>query len=188
MTDHAATIATPANVTTKPRRCDKWSVAAGAVVGLTFAAVGSHAVASFAALASVTPMIIAADLHGRRIPTPLVHASAIVLAASIGATVARGEPSRALYAATGLVVVGGAFLAVHLISPRGMGYGDVRLAALTGTAVAYGTNVSVAVVCAVVAAAASGVWCLSRRKQSAPFAAFILPISLITIPGVAIGL
>jgi hypothetical protein len=33
----------------------------------------------------------------------------------------------------GLLVLGGAFLAVHLISPGGLGFGDLRLAALCGT-------------------------------------------------------
>jgi leader peptidase (prepilin peptidase) / N-methyltransferase len=188
MTDYAPTIAPAASNTTRPRRRDKWSVAAGAVVALLFAAVGSPAIASFAALVCVTPMIIAADVHDRRIPTPLIHASALILATSIGVTAAGGQPSRALHATIGLVVVGGAFLSAHLVSPRGMGYGDVRLAALTGTAVAYGTNVSAAVACAVVAAAASGVWCLSRREQSAPFAAFVLPIALVTNAVVAVSL
>jgi prepilin signal peptidase PulO-like enzyme (type II secretory pathway) len=89
---------------------------------------------------------------------------------------------RGIYVATiGLIVVVGAFLGVHLASPSGMGYGDVRLAALTGTAVAYGTNESFAVACAVVAAAASEVSCLIRQQQSVPFAAFVLPIALVTI-------
>jgi leader peptidase (prepilin peptidase) / N-methyltransferase len=181
MTVQASAITPAAINATELRRRDKWSIAAGAVVALLFAAVGNHAVASIAALACVTPKIIIADLRKRRIPTPLVHASAIILAFAAGMTAATGQPSRALQATIGLVVVGGAFLGVHLASPSGMGYGDVRLASLTGTAVAYGTSVSTAVACAVVAAAASGVSCLIRRRQSAPFAAFILPIALVTV-------
>jgi leader peptidase (prepilin peptidase) / N-methyltransferase len=152
-----------------------------------FAAVGNRTVASFAALAFVTPMIIGADLRERRIPTHLIHVSALILAISVGVTMAAGQPRQALYASIGLVVVGGAFLAVHLVVPTSMGYGDVRLASLTGTAVAYGTSVSTAVACAVGAAAASGVSCLIRRQQSAPFAAFVLPISLVTIAGGSIS-
>jgi leader peptidase (prepilin peptidase) / N-methyltransferase len=181
MTDHTSTIAPPANDAANICRRENWFVAVGAVVALFFAVVGNHAVASIAALACVTPMIIATDLRERRIPTQLIHASAIILAIAVGVTVAAGQPGRALHATIGLVAVGGAFLAVHLISPAGMGYGDVRLAALTGTTVAYGTNASVAVACAVVAAAASAVSCLIRRKQSAPFAAYVLPIALVTI-------
>jgi leader peptidase (prepilin peptidase) / N-methyltransferase len=187
MTDHASAVAPAAMGAAKARRRDNWSVAAGAVIALSFAAVGNHALASIAAIGCVTPMIIGTDLQERRIPTPLIHASASILAISIGATVARGEPSRALHATIGLVVVGGAFLVVHLISPNGMGYGDVRLAALTGTAVAYGTSVTIAVACAVVAAAAPGVSCLIRRHQSAPFAAFVLPLALVTIASVSIS-
>jgi leader peptidase (prepilin peptidase) / N-methyltransferase len=188
MTRHVPTVAPPVSDAAKTRRRDNWSVAAGAVGALLFAVVGNHAMASIAALACVAPMIIAADLRERRIPTQLIHASAIILTMSVGVTVAEGEPKRALHATIGLVVVSSAFLVVHLISPSGLGYGDVRLAAVTSAAVAYGTSVSMAVACAVVAAAASGVSCLIRRQQSAPFAAFILPIALVTNAVVAVSL
>jgi hypothetical protein len=187
MTGHASAVAPPAMGAAKARRRDNWSVAAGAVIALSFAAVGNHALASIAAIGCVTPMIIGTDLHERRIPTRLIHSSAIILAISVGVTAAAGQPSQALHATLGLVAVGGAFLAVHLVIPCGTGYGDVRLASLTGTAVAYGTSVTMAVACAVVAAAASGVSCLIRRHQSAPFAAFVLPIALVTIAGVSIS-
>jgi leader peptidase (prepilin peptidase) / N-methyltransferase len=181
MNDHALAITPPASDAAKSRRLDNWCVAAGAVATVLFAAVGDHAVASIAALGCVTPLIISADLRERRIPTRFVHASAIILAIAVGVTTATGQPCRALHAAIGLVAVGGAFLAVHLVSPNAMGFGDVRLAALTGAVVAYGTSVSVALSSAVGAAAASGVSCLIRRKQSVPFAAFFLPIALVTI-------
>jgi leader peptidase (prepilin peptidase) / N-methyltransferase len=181
MTHDASAIAPPAIGAAKARRRDNWCVAVGAVASLLFAAFGNHAGASMAALACVTPMIISTDLRERRIPKRLVHASAIILAIAVSLTVTAGQPSRALHATIGLVAVGGAFLGVHLASPSGMGYGDVRLAALTGTAVAYGTSPSVAVSCAVVAAVASAVSCLIRRQQSAPFAAFLLPVALVAI-------
>jgi leader peptidase (prepilin peptidase) / N-methyltransferase len=181
MTRHTPTITPPAQDVTKAYRRNNWCVAVGAVAALSSAAVGNPAVASIAALACVTPTIIATDLRERRIPTKLVHASAIILAIAVGVTVAAGQPSRALHATIGLFAVGGAFLGVHLILPRGMGCGDVRLAALTGIAVAYGTSASVAVSCAVVAAAASGASCLIRRQPSAAFAAYILSIALVAI-------
>jgi Flp pilus assembly protein protease CpaA len=181
MTNHAPETALPASDPAKAHQHENWCVGAGAVAAPLVAAVGNHAVASIAALACVTPMIIAADLRERRIPTPLIHASALILAIAVGVTAAAGQPVRAVHATIGLVGVGGVFLGVHLVSPEGMGYGDVRLAALTGAAVAYGTSASLAVACAVVAATASGVSCLIRRRQSAPFAAYALPIALVII-------
>jgi leader peptidase (prepilin peptidase) / N-methyltransferase len=181
MTDAAAAIARSPSAAANARRRDNWCVAVGAVAALLFAAVGNHAAASLGTLACVTPTIIVTDLRERRIPTPLVHASAIILAIAVGLTAAVGQPNRVLHAAIGLVVVGGPFLGVHLVSPAGMGYGDVRLAALTGTAVAYGTSASVAIACAVVAVTASGVSCLIRQEHSAPFAAYIFPVALVTI-------
>jgi leader peptidase (prepilin peptidase) / N-methyltransferase len=181
MTDHASTTAPRVNGAARACRRDNWCVAAGAVVALSFAAVGYPAVASIAALACVTPMIIATDVRERRIPTRLIHASAIILAIAVSLTVADGQPNRAVHATIGLLAIGGAFLGVHLVSPGGMGFGDVRLAALTGTAVAYGANVSLAVAGAVVAATASGASCLLRRQRSSPFATFVLPIALVTI-------
>jgi leader peptidase (prepilin peptidase) / N-methyltransferase len=187
MTKHALVTKAPASCSAKARRRDNCCIAAGAIAASVFAAVGNHAVASIAVLACVAPMIIGTDLRERRIPTPLIQASAVILAIAVSVTAATGQPSRALHATIGLVVVGGVFLAVHLASPRGIGYGDVRLAALTATAVAYGTGASVAVACAVVATAASGLSCLLRREQSAPFAAFLLPAALVAIAGAALN-
>jgi leader peptidase (prepilin peptidase) / N-methyltransferase len=154
---------------------------------MSCAAVGNHALAALAALGCVTPAIVATDLRERRIPTRLVHGSAVILAIVVVLAVASGQPDRALHAAVGLVIVGGAFLAVHLVSPSGMGFGDVRLAALAGTAVAYGASAGAAIACAVAAAAASGMACLLRRQRSAPFATFIAPIALMLLAVHAIG-
>jgi leader peptidase (prepilin peptidase) / N-methyltransferase len=81
----------------------------------------------------------------------------------------------------GLIVVGGAFLAVHLISPSGLGFGDVRLAAICGTAVAFGTSVTAAALCVIAAATLAGATCGLARRPSVPLAAYLLPASLVTL-------
>ena len=68
----------------------------------------------------------------------LIGTIAAVVVAAI--TSARDETWAPLvHAAAGATLVGAAFLVVHLVQPRSLGFGDVRLAALTGALTAYGT-------------------------------------------------
>lgn len=73
------------------------------------------------------------DLRTRRIPNRLTYplTPALLVLAAGGALVA-GEPGDALRAALGGLAGFAALLALALISPRGMGMGDVKLAAFIG--------------------------------------------------------
>lgn len=108
------------------------------VTGVLFAAVaarvpGTFSLAAYLVLAAALVALCAVDLEQMRLPTPILLAAAccgapLLVAASAGSST-WGACARAAVAAG---VCGGAFLVVWLAVPRGIGLGDVRLAALCG--------------------------------------------------------
>jgi leader peptidase (prepilin peptidase) / N-methyltransferase len=116
--------------------------------GLLFAAVAARfllvepadpwALPGFWLLAWALLCISLIDAATRRIPNrisyPLAPALLILLG---GAALAGGEPGVALRALLGGFAGFGALLALALINPRGMGMGDVKLAASLGIALGY---------------------------------------------------
>jgi prepilin signal peptidase PulO-like enzyme (type II secretory pathway) len=80
----------------------------------------------------------AVDLAVMRIPTRFVYVTAGLGLAGAGAVaVVDGPADRLVGAAVGAVVYGGFLLVLHLVSPRALGFGDVRLATLIGAAVGW---------------------------------------------------
>ena len=133
-------------------------------------------VAAVFALALV--VITATDLEYRLIPNRVVGpASLLVLA---GMTAAKPSPVWAI-AAFGAA----AFLLVFsLISPQGMGMGDVKLAFLMGAAL--GPTVAVALVIASLASLVPSIYILARhgragRKVGFPFGPFLALGSLVAL-------
>lgn len=115
-------------------------------------------------------IVTATDLEYRLIPNRVVGpASVLVLA---GMTVAKPSPQWAIAA-----VAAAAFLLVFgLISPQGMGMGDVKLAFLMGAAL--GTGVILALVVASLASLVPSIIILARhgragRKVGFPFGPFL---------------
>jgi leader peptidase (prepilin peptidase)/N-methyltransferase len=156
---------------------------AGGLAGCVLAAFGEHGWAALAILGGVAAGVIPSDLRERRIPTLLVAIGAGAAAFAAGITVVRdGSSAPVVRVAVGAVVVGGAFLVVHLIQPRGLGFGDVRLATLVGALTAYGTaSVADAAVAAALGALAASIATLVTRARSAPFAPYLLAAAAITI-------
>jgi prepilin signal peptidase PulO-like enzyme (type II secretory pathway) len=123
-------------------------------------------------------VVTATDLEYRLIPNRVVGpASVLVLA---GMTVARPSPEWAISA-----VVAAAFLLVFgLISPQGMGMGDVKLAFLMGAAL--GRGVVVALVIASLVSLVPSIVILVRhgragRKIGFPFGPFLALGSLVAL-------
>lgn len=88
-------------------------------------------------LALVTGLIAmsAVDLAVMRIPTRFVYVTAA--AALAGATlvaVLDGPARRLAGAGVGALALGGILLVLHLVSPRALGFGDVRIGVLVGAA------------------------------------------------------
>ncbi|MEM7142659.1 MAG: prepilin peptidase, partial [Actinomycetota bacterium] len=73
------------------------------------------------------------DMYVYRLPDRLVFPSLGLSAlAVVAAGFGIGHPEAIGKAALGMVMYGGFLLVLHLISPRGMGFGDVKLALLLG--------------------------------------------------------
>lgn len=78
------------------------------------------------------------DLEHYRIPNRLTYPLTPVLAVLlVAAALIAGEPDVALRAVLGGLAAFGALLVLALISPRGMGLGDVKLAAFLGLGLGY---------------------------------------------------
>jgi leader peptidase (prepilin peptidase)/N-methyltransferase len=112
------------------------------------------------------------DLERRIIPNRILLASAVAGVAIASVADPASLPERALAAAA----AGGLLLLAALAYPRGMGMGDVKLAALMGLYL--GSAVASAMVIAVGVGAVVGVGLMLRhgsgaRKQAVPFGPFL---------------
>jgi leader peptidase (prepilin peptidase) / N-methyltransferase len=106
----------------------------GALFAVTAAVVGwSAALVPLLALAAGSVAMSAVDLAVMRIPTRFVYATAGLVGAGLVVAALVDGPARRLGgAAVGAAAYGGLLLVLHLISPRALGFGDVRLATLVG--------------------------------------------------------
>jgi leader peptidase (prepilin peptidase)/N-methyltransferase len=91
------------------------------------------ALPAFCVLGAALVAMTATDLGGRIIPRAIVHSAA--LAGGVLLSIAAAESGR--WGSLRTSAVGGAaalaaFALIHLVSPAGLGFGDVRLAALVG--------------------------------------------------------
>ena len=134
---------------------------------------------AFATLFAVLVAVTAIDIELRLIPKRIVWAAFAAGVLLLGAEAARtGEPRRMVEALAGSL---GAFVllfVVHLISPRGMGFGDVRLAVVLGLFLGWlgPAHVGLGVFLGFVAGGAAGVVALAAgrsRKSSLPFGPFL---------------
>jgi len=143
------------------------AVAGAVVVGLCFARFGLSGHAVVGSIFGVTLVYLAAfDLEHRLIPNRVVlPASAIVLAAQIAL-----YPSHAVEWLAAAVFTAGFFFVTLLISPTGLGMGDVKLAFLLGAAL--GTAVVGAILVGTVAAAVFGGVLILRGGAQARKTAF----------------
>jgi leader peptidase (prepilin peptidase)/N-methyltransferase len=131
---------------------------AEAVIGLVFVAM----------LAVVT----LTDLERRTIPNKALLAGAILCVVIAAPTDLGDLPERAIAAAG----AGALFFLVALAYPQGMGLGDVKLAATMGLFL--GRAVAPAILAALLAGSAVGIWLILRhgagaRKMAIPFGPFL---------------
>src|SRR3954447_12155432 len=108
---------------------------------VTWRAVQLGQSAALPALLTFTALGIALsaiDLDTRRLPDALVLPAYPVLAVLlVAAAAARDDWAAAARAGLGAVALFGCFFAIALISPRGMGFGDVKLAGVIGFVLGY---------------------------------------------------
>jgi leader peptidase (prepilin peptidase) / N-methyltransferase len=80
----------------------------------------------------------AVDLWCMRIPTRFAHATGVcVLAGLVVAAGLEGDAEPLFGAAVGGATFGGGLLALYLVSPRMLGFGDVRLGAVAGLVIGW---------------------------------------------------
>ncbi len=95
---------------------------------------GEYAVlAAWLAFATAGVMLAAIDIAVRRLPTPIIAATAtaVALLLSIGGVLA-GRPGVVVTPLVAGITVGGVYVLLAATEASSMGMGDVRLAALTG--------------------------------------------------------
>lgn len=145
------------------------------------AAAAFHRVAVAAVVAVFLGVLLACgliDLRHRIIPNRLVYPSLVLFAAAIGGlALAHGGVSVA-DAFLALLAYGGGLLLVSIVSPGGMGMGDVKLAALIGLVLgALGWRyVLVAAMVAVFAGGLGAIVALAMgksRKDALPFGPYL---------------
>ena len=135
-----------------------WDDAAAVALGLVFVTM----------LMAVT----LTDLEQRLIPNKILVVAAVLGVAIVAATDPGSLPERAVAAAG----AGGVFFLAALAYPRGMGLGDVKLAAVMGLFL--GRNVVPAIFVALLSGALVGLAILARhgagaRKKAIPFGPFL---------------
>jgi len=122
--------------------------------------------------ASTLVAVTVTDLERRIIPNKILAVSAVIGLALAVATDPASLPERLISA----VAAGGLLFAAALAYPRGMGMGDVKLAALMGLYL--GSSVAPAMLIALASGSIVGVAMIARhgasaRKQAVPFGPFL---------------
>jgi leader peptidase (prepilin peptidase) / N-methyltransferase len=114
-------------------------VVTAALFGLAAAVIGPHlALVPILCLMAGLIAMSAVDIAVMRIPTRFVYLTgAVVSVGFVVVSLVDGTPRRLYGALLGAALYGGMLLVLHLISPRMLGFGDVRLATLVGLALGW---------------------------------------------------
>ena len=92
----------------------------------------------FAAFFWVLVVLTVIDIDHKLLPNRVVYPAFVVgWAGLVAAAIVDGTTDRLLDAAIGAGIFGGAFFVIALVAPRGMGFGDVKLAFVLGTFLGY---------------------------------------------------
>lgn len=158
-------------------------VACGGLLGVTGVVVGwSAALVPVSVLVTGLIAVSVTDLAAMRIPTRFVRLTfAALVVAIVGVAFADGPTGRLAGAVIGAAAFGGLLLVLHLVSPRSLGFGDVRLGALLGAGVGWSAwraehpvlapvqGVMSALLVAGVVGAGCGLVLLAVRRRDLPF-------------------
>ena len=90
-------------------------------------------IVAFLYLSAISLALALIDLDTGRLPNVLVLPAYVVGAVAFGAiAILTGDPAPLLTAGIGMLAMGGTYLALALLRPGGMGFGDVKLAGALG--------------------------------------------------------
>jgi leader peptidase (prepilin peptidase) / N-methyltransferase len=112
------------------------AVALAALLAVVAVRIGPHPPAlGYVALAVAGVVLSVVDLVERRLPDVLVWPTAVAVALLlVAASLLEGHPTAAIATVAGAIGLFGVYLVLALITPRGIGMGDVKLAAACGAA------------------------------------------------------
>lgn len=116
---------------------------------------------------SVVVLVVAAmvDAVEHRLPDALVGAAVIPVLVAMAWGWVTGDAAVTTSAAVGAAVVGGPLLVTHLVSPAGMGFGDVKAGSVLGAALAL-VSVQIAVLALVLGLAGAAASAVATRRRS----------------------
>ncbi len=157
-------------------------VAAAAVtIGslLVAAGVGVAPIAGAAAIAVLVPAAVV-DVEQRRLPDAWVGAALVVLIVALALEEVSGQPIDAGNPVVGALATALPVLALHLVSPTSMGFGDVKAAVVLGGAV--GTiDWRLGAVALCIAALTASVTGPLTRRRTLPFGPFLVVGAALTL-------
>jgi leader peptidase (prepilin peptidase) / N-methyltransferase len=163
------------------------------ITALLFVAVGlrfglTPALVPFLVFTALAVALAGIDIDTLTLPRQLIYGGALTGAVLLTmSAVIDGEPGRLIGAAVGAAVAFVILFVLHEISPRAMGFGDVRFAALIGLHLGWlgMAQVPAALVLAFVLGAVAGVgWLVVRqqgRSTAIPFGPFLAAGAIVTV-------
>ncbi|MBO0828482.1 MAG: prepilin peptidase [Streptosporangiales bacterium] len=161
-------------------------VVACAALALRFGT--SPALPAYLYLALVSLPLAAVDVEQHRLPDVLTLPSYPIALVLLGAAaLAAGQGVRMLHAAVGMAALVALYALLHLVNPRGMGLGDVKLAGVLGAYLGWlGADAwLVGAVLGVLLGGATAVVLLALRKVTAkshlPFGPFMLAGAIVAV-------
>jgi leader peptidase (prepilin peptidase)/N-methyltransferase len=137
------------------------------------------------AVTGSTIVLVAAalvDAVEHRLPDPLVALAAAPPCAVAAVDAAGGDLSTVGRIAGGAALVGGLLLAVHLVDPRGVGFGDVKAGFVLGAALGALAPV-LALLALCVACGAGALWAGARRCRTFAFGPWLVGAGLVVALG-----
>jgi leader peptidase (prepilin peptidase)/N-methyltransferase len=154
--------------------------------GVALRYVDAWVIALLAPFCGLMLAISVIDIRTKKIPNRLVYPALLLSAGLLVVARLAGADVDLVRAAVGFLALGGGFLIVAFVVPRGMGMGDVKLAALIGlvlgsqglgvVGVAAGAGILIGGVGAVTALVAG-----ASRKQAIPFGPFLAAGALVAV-------
>jgi len=146
------------------------------------AVIGTVPVAGAIGIAMLVPAAVI-DVEERRLPDAWVAAGAVAVIVTFVVDSVVGQPNdngAPASVALGALAMALPVLALHLVSPASMGFGDVKVAVVLGAAV--GTmDARLAMVALCLAAAGGTTVGLATRRRTIPFGPFLVVASLLVL-------
>lgn len=163
----------------------------GVLVVAAVAAAGVPGVPALGVGATLALLVAAGvlDARSRRLPDVVVVAAVVPLASVTVFAALSGDDAfgpLAVGIVSGVVIGAVPLGVIHLVDPRSLGFGDVKLAAVIGAALGV-LDPRAALVAVCIAAGGATVFALARHHRSVPFGPFLVAGAVVVVLVVASG-